>query len=262
MGEKLIDSKYNVYKKYRQMNLVNPYSFSKPILKNLIAYYKFDNNATDSSGLCPNGTETGIDYVSGKTGNAARFNSASDRIDVADTDNLSFTDNVNDIPFSINMWVYFTGFSSSLNVLINKRGTASAGGEWEISYQGGRLSFAKMNQNGNTIYQYIQSTINPFSLNTWYNITFTDDGTKTVAGMKMYINSVLNASINSSSGTYVGMLNSTSLVRFGLPSFVTSAANSAHQGYIEDVGIWKNRVLTQSDIDYLYNSGNGRTYPF
>lgn len=27
MGEKLIDPKYNVYKKYRQMNLVNPYMF-------------------------------------------------------------------------------------------------------------------------------------------------------------------------------------------------------------------------------------------
>lgn len=233
-----------------------------PLLSNLAAYYKFDNSLIDATGFSPTGIETGIDYVSGKTGNAARFDSPTDRITMADNINFSFTDNVNDIPFSINMWVYFTGFSSTSNTLINKRGTATPGGEWEVSVNGSRLSFAKMDQNGNTIYQYIQSPLSLFSLNTWYNITVTDDGTKTVAGMKMYINSILITTINSSSGVYTGMIDSTSQVRFGLASYSTSAANTAHQGYIEDVGIWKNRVLTQSEINYLYNSGAGRTYPF
>jgi len=228
---------------------------------NLIAYYKLDNDAVDATGLSPNGTATGIDYVAGKTGNAARFNAGTDRIDIADTDNLSFTDGVNDLPFSVSVWVYFTAFSGNTNTIISKRGTTTDV-EWQLLYfdVSGKLQFQKYSGGGNVISQGIKA-FNAV-LNTWYHIVVTDDGSKTFAGMRVYVNGILQVSTDISSGVYAGMANGTSITRFGLNSFSLTDPTRAHQGYLEDIGIWRGRVLTLSEIKYLYNNGSGKTYPF
>jgi len=229
--------------------------------KNLVAYYKLNSSTTDSLGLSPTGTAIGVDYVAGKTGNAARFDAATDRIDIVDTTNMSFTDGTIDIPFSISLWVYFVGFNSIGNWLINKRNAVSGGDEWQIEYYQNRIQFNKFDKANNTILQSVGTPTSSLSLNTWYNITVTDDGSKTVGGINIYINSTPQTLTNLSSGIYSGMNNGTAITRIGLNAWDLTTPTTAHQGYIEDVGIWKNRVLTQQDIDYLYNSGNGRTYP-
>ncbi|EJL66319.1 LamG-like jellyroll fold domain-containing protein [Flavobacterium sp. CF136] len=237
----------------------------KGINASLSAYYKLDGNANESTGLSPNGSATGIDYVAGKTGSAARFDSSTDRIDIADTNSFSFTDGVNDLAFSMSMWVNFTVFTVAIsgstygNWLINKRGTGT-NNEWQLVLHEGELKFFKFNASG-SIYQGIKMA-NPFSLNTWYNLVYTDDGSKTNAGMKFYINSVLQTVSNNNSGTYTGMTNGTNGVRIGLNSWDLSSPYLRHQGYIEEVGVSKNKALNQSEIDYVYNGGNSRTYPY
>jgi hypothetical protein len=246
--------------------MFNPIFFAgnRGLLAKLVAYYTFNSVTTESTGLSPNGTGFGIDYVAGKTGNAVRFNGATDRVDVTDNNNFSFTDGVNDIPFSINVWIYFTAFTAIAgNWIINKRNAVSGGDEWQIhrSTADGKIYFTKFDKVSNTISQAISTSSFSSSLNTWYNITFTDDGSKTVAGLKIYVNGVLQTTASAGSGTYTGMPNGTSLTRFGLNSWNLTTFECAHNGYLEDVGIWKGRVLNQTEITYLYNSGNGRTYP-
>lgn len=236
---------------------------TNPTNTDLVAYYNLDSNTNDQTGLSPNGVATGIDYVAGKTGTCARFDSGTDKIVIADSDNLSFTSGGGvDLPFSISMWVYFTGFNSVGNWLINKRETVSQIGEWQIVYSGSRLIFQKYGSI-DTTYQAIQTGTNPFSLNSWYFITCTDDGSKTNAGMKIYINSFLKTVISSNNGTYTGMINSNKETVIGLinNSGVANPA-TAHLGYIEDVAIWKNKVLTQAEINYLYNANRANIYPF
>jgi len=238
---------------------------TNPTNTDLVAYYNLDSNTNDQTGLSPNGVATGIDYVAGKTGTCARFNLGTDRITIADSNNLSFTNGSGtDIPFSISMWVYFTGFNSTGNWFINKRDAEPTVNisEWQFIYANSRLSFTKFDSTS-VISQGVSTDVNPFSLNAWYFITFTDDGSKTNAGMKIYINSFLKTVINNNNGTYIGMSNTNKNTTIGVLSS-TTAPNiaTAHQGYIEDVGIWKNKVLTQAEINYLYNANRANIYPF
>jgi len=236
------------------------------ILTGIVASYTLNNVTTDATGLSPTGTAAGITYVAGKTGNCAVFDNLNDKIDIADTTNLSFTDGVDDIPFSINMWVYFTGFSITGNFLFNKRANTLGNNEYQFTYSTSlsAIRFVKIDKldSGATIYQGMRSPTSIISLNTWYNITWTDDGSKTFAGMKMYINGVEQTVTELSAGSYTGMPNGTSITRMGQAAFGVLDDNSRHQGRLEDVSVWKGKVLSQAEVTYLYNGGAGRTYPF
>ncbi len=240
-------------------------SLISPGNTNLVAYYNLDSNTNDQTGLSPNGTPTGIDYVAGKTGNAARFNANGDIIDIADSTNLSFTNGSGiDTPFSINVWVYFTSFSSTGGWILNKRTATSGGDEYQLVFnsQANALFFTKFDRTSNSIAQTMQTIGSVASLNTWYMVTVTDDGSKTFAGMKMYINASLRPVTDTSAGTYTGMNNGSAIFRLGNSAWAAPTAPLQFLGYLEDVGIWKNKVLSQGDISYLYNYGNGKTYPF
>jgi len=248
--------------------MFNPIFFSgiksSALLTNLVAYYTLNSITSDSTGLSPTGTATGVDYVSGISGNAARFNATGDRVTIADNTNFSFTTGLgNDIPFSMSMWVYFTGFSSAFNFIINKRANTGGNDEWQLirSNSDGNLYFYKFDRTNPAIHQTIRTSSAPFSLNTWYFITITDDGTKTVAGMKMYINGTLQTVSSAGTGSYTGMPNGTSGTTIGISNWDFANSTLQHLGYVEEVAIWRNRALTQTEITYLYNSGTGRTYP-
>ena len=238
---------------------------TNPTNTDIIAYYNLDSNTSDQTGLSPIGVATGIDYVTGKTGTCARFDANTDRIDISDTDNTSFTAGGGvDMPFSVSMWVYFTGFNSTANFLINKRDASPTVriGEWQIIYLGSRLLFTKFGST-DIVHQTIQTDTNPFSLNAWYFITCTDDGSKTNAGMKIYINSFLKKVDAFNAGSYIGMINSDKKTVIGTINISQGVNETAtHQGYIEDVSIWKNKVLSQSEINYLYNANRANIYPF
>lgn len=233
----------------------------------LVGYFKFENNVIDSTGVLPSATGTGTDFVSGKVGNSIRFDANTDRVDIPDSDNLSFTTGGgNDLPFSISMWVYFTAFTSGTpdfgNWLINKRNTISGGDEWQIALYNNQLLFNKIDRSNNIIAQGIKTSSNPFLLNNWYHIVCTDNGSKLESGMKIYINSSLQSTITASQGgVYTGMPNGNSITRLGLNAWDIVTPRLRHQGYIDELSIWKNRTINQDEVSFLYNSGTGKTYP-
>lgn len=233
---------------------------------NIACSYTMANSLVDATGICPALTGSGVIYVAGVNGvanTAAKYDNPNDRLDVANTVNLSFTNGTNDIPFSINMWVLFTGYSSVGNWLISKRGAGGAGNlEYQLLYNTAtnKLSFQKFDKINEAIKQVIGSPVSPFALNTWYNITITDNGTGTFAGMKMYINGVLQTITDDSvGGVYTGMLLGNSIIRFGQAAWALDPS-SAHQGNLEDISVWR-RELTQAEATYLAFA-TGRTYPF
>lgn len=244
-----------------QFNPVQFYNYgsggAKDFNPNIVGYYKFDSNPDDFSGLGYNGTTVGTPtYVAGKVSNSIDFNaSLGNYINISDNSDFSFTNGSNDLPFSISMWVNFSSFASIGNWLINKRDATSGGDEWQLSFGDSRLTFAKFNHNNNGIFQLIRSSLNPFVINTWYHICYTDNGSGLVGSGKLYINGVLNVNINANTGSYVRMNNGTSLTRIGQASFQLSG-NYHHYGKIDELGIWKNRELTPSEVLELYNRGN------
>lgn len=245
----------------------NPIFFSggRNLNNKLVSYYKFDSSPNESTGLSPNGNPTGVDYVTGIQSNAVRFDAATDRVDFADDPNFSFTSGGGvDLPFSMSAWVYFTGFSSGGNWIANKVALSNGLAEWAmVLSSSGSLAFIKYDRTSFSISQSVSTNSFTFSLNTWYHIVVTDNGSKTASGMKIYINKTLQSvSDTSAGGTYTGMNNGVSIMRLGLNSWDLSSPNDRHQGYIDEYSIWKNRTLTVSEISYLYNLGLGRTYPF
>lgn len=233
--------------------------------KRLVAYYSFNNNNANDSLGNHNGTVVGTPtFVSGKVGNAIDFvnNDSLNNITIPDSNDFSFTDGTNDLPFSMSFWVNITANSSVGNVIISKRGTVAGNSEWQFTIFNisGFLQFTKIDKTNLSIQQNARHNTT-LSLSTWYHFVITDNGTKTFSGMKIYINGVSVSLIdNSVGGTYTGMGNSTVALTLGnaTQGFATTIK---HRGLIDEVAIWKNRELTAAEVTQIYNSGIGITYP-
>jgi hypothetical protein len=239
------------------------------LLPNLVAYWNFDGNGTDSvNGVTPI-LQTNVTYNNDSIlGTSAAITSATAILRYADRDDFSFVNSTNtgDVPFSISCWVFFTGFSSIGNWFINKRTITTGGDEWQFNASGAvnRLNFSKFQFNNRFISQNVQSTLNPFVLNTWYHIVATDKGTANFNDMNMYINGVNVSDVREDiGGTYTRMNNGTGRLGLFLLEQADDSRNSntRHQGRLDEVAIWKNRELTPKEVLYLYNAGAGRTYP-
>ena len=237
------------------MNALHTLIFGRKYLDtSLVGKYLLKTNSIDTSGNVFNGSDFGIDYVVLGGVETALFNATSDRIDISDNDKFSFTNGGGiDVPFSISMWVYFTAFSASGNWFINKRGNTILTDEWQCMLYLGTLRFTKIGGSAN---QGIKTSTNPFSLNTWYNIVCTDNGTKTNAGMKLYVNGVLQTSSNDNSGSYTGMQNGTSITRIGNPAWGIGGGYLNHQGGINNIEIYKNKELNATEVSDIYTNGN------
>jgi hypothetical protein len=229
-------------------------------LTNLVGYYPFNSNANDLSGKGYNGTQVGVPtYGTGKVGNAINFgNDAVFRyVNIPDNNDFSFTNGTTDVPFTISMWVNLTATSLTGNFFINKRSALNNGNdEWQFVFINNRVEFAKFQFNNNSIIQIIGSSLNPFSLNTWYHICYTDNGSGAIGSGKIYINGSLNSPFNANSGgTYTRMNNGNNLTRIGLNSWSPSF-DLKHRGLIDELAIWKNRELTATEVAELYTKGN------
>jgi len=233
---------------------------NKGLNNKLVAYYKFDGNANASLGGI-DGTATGSpSYTTGKIGNCLNLqNDTTLRyITLADSDIFSFTNGAGtDLPFSISMWIYVYAFSTQYNSLFTKRLNDSINEEYNLAFTSGGITLTKFTNNSS-----LKSISCPISLsiNTWYHLIITDSGSKVASTEKFYINGVQYNANGAIPTGYSGMPNGTAPLRIGWT--VNPNEQRKHKGLIDELGIWKGRMLNQSDVNQLYNSGSGRTYPF
>lgn len=228
----------------------------------LVAYYSFDsNNANDLVGG-NNGTLIGSPtFTSGINNDAIDFGNDSvvKYVNIADSNTLSFTSGGgDDIPFSFSFWINIYSYSSTGSFIVCKRNSSQL--EYHIHLNNsGFLNFVKFS-NSATNYQAKQF-MNSLDLNTWYHVVITDSGNKIQSEMNAYIDSIIQSGTNYQSGTYTGMVNTNANVFIGIPEFLVNG-NTKTKGIIDELAIWKNRELTQSEVTELYNSGIGKFYPF
>lgn len=237
------------------------------LLPELVAYYKFDDNLLESTGMSPNGSRSSLlTYASGKIGDSVSFEANvegnSTYIDISNNSNFSFTDGPgNDLPFSISLWITLEGFSTIGNFLITKR-DASTNDEYQVVIlSDNSLIFNKFSNGTSSAYQAISVSNAIPEFAQWCHIVYTDDGSKTVSGMNFYINSVLASKNDISFGSYLGMNSGSSFVRLANASW-NAIYTTQHRGKIDELAIYKNRCLSQKDVKALFNSNYGKTYPF
>lgn len=226
----------------------------------LWGYYKFSdlNDSTiNPANLSGSGTYS---FVAGKLGNAVEFISNS-ALRIFSGNKYSFSDGTNDIPFSFSCWIYYKGGGGSGNRHIFGRnmsggGSASTNSEYQfyIERTTAKLCFIKYSLGNNLNYKIILST-SVLTANTWYHIAYTDDA---MGNEKFYINSVLSTVTKVNGGTgYIKMSITSSNEGFGNSLGIVSSLY-AFYGILDDFSIFKNKVLSQKDVEWIYNGGVGR----
>jgi hypothetical protein len=220
---------------------------SSTLNTNLYSVYNAENNANDSFGS-NNGTAVGgLTYTTGKIGQAFQFNGTNSYVSLPNSSGqFNFTGN-----FTINAWINIPNYNVGQAIFVN----FSSGGSYGYgiaAYLGTNNTFAFEMRNGNTIGQFI--TIGGIPTSNWKMVTFVREVGQT---SKVYIDGVL------SSGSYALGLSSIS------PGFQASQNvnlggfnNNSNANHKQDAtSIWT-RTLTISEVTELYNSGNGKQYPF
>jgi len=210
-----------------------------PTPSGLVGHWTMDDDAAnttvvDSSGYGNDGTarqNTSVLSTTGKSGSALTFNGSSDYINCGNDSSLDLTDN-----FTIAAWIKPTSFSW-LGGIVGKYHTYPANSYW--LRLGSVYPYNKVSFGGKTILNS-SSTLNA---NQWYFIVAMSD-----SGIgKIYINGNLDAS------SAVSISSSSDPVCIGADYL---DAPRYFDGVIDNVMIF-NKVLSQAEIDTLYNGGLG-----
>jgi len=226
---------------------------------NLVASYSFDTDFSDYTGNNPltafGGATAGV--TGGKVSDCAELDGNSDYTIAVDSDDFSFTNGTNDLPFSISFWANFQTHSSNppdASWIITKR-DASTNEEYQVTFFDNSFQFWLFSQGGNSAYVTASLPFTPITGGTtWQHFTVTYDGSQTFSGIKMYIDGVSQTLTDSSVGAYLGMINGSEPVNIGSQGW--NPTQGEFDGKLDEFHIWKNRELTQSEVTDIYNTEN------
>lgn len=215
-------------------------------------FYYFALNETSgttavNSAGSPNGTSTATINVTGKLGRAHQFN-GTNTIYVS----AGESQKIYDQSVSISLWVYCTtlpGTSGNEAYLVR---AISGSSPWEhiyiTLYTDNKLYFYVKNTQG-TDYRVVSS--GTLSANQWNHVVAVANGR---SSLRLYVN---GSSVGTDADVLYGSISS------GMTSWSIGNAyaggDSGFVGSIDEVMI-THVGLTEPQVQYLYNSGNGRTY--
>lgn len=218
------------------------------LLDGLIAYYKLDGNANDSSPNAYNGTPTDItfDFANGKIYEGAGANGSSSTIETAD-----ITEFHGATSFTVDCWLNFSTIRDQF--ILGKWEYLSQGTFGLRGIAGGELQFficAALDDPGSNAVQ--TSGLN-LTTGTWYYVTIVYDGSLTggTNRAKVYVDGVL--AFTTEIGTIPASLTS-GTAGFQMGS-IGWGSQLAHVN-IDECGIW-DRPLTADERAERYNNGNG-----
>ena len=171
----------------------------------------------DSTSFGNHGTTNNMDaaaQVAGQVNGSFDFDGVDDYVDVVDDDSLSFTDNINDSPFSLSFWV-----SSDASIQDSLAGksfetTGQEKREWAIRISpGGLLRFVLYDNDSLT--DFIGKDSGTTLPAGWHHVLATYDGSGASAGMKIYVDGVRDDATTIESGSYSSMKNTDATVMLG-----------------------------------------------
>ena len=198
------------------------------------------NDGTSSGMTQANLVQSDLSFTSGYSPYALDFDSASgDYIDVGTTLNsmLEIGDS-----FSISAWVNF-GNTAADRTIISNFTSAIKGIQFRVkSNESIRIIFAQ----SSSVYLFVDSS--SLAIDTWHHAVFTYDGSNTIGGLKLYINSILDNNTNGTSGTITTMTSTDSL-KIG-----AYTSGQYFDGHISNASIW-NTELTSAQVTEIYNEG-------
>jgi hypothetical protein len=218
---------------------------SSPLLTSLVAHWKLEEASgvrADSHGANHLSDNNSTGQAAGKLGNAAHFAAANEE-SLAIADNAALS--MGDIDFTLAGWVYFDTLGAG--GLAAKWGPGPAF-EYMVYFDGTNLRFY-VSANGSASVSIANSQ--SISAATWYFFVAWHDAVANTISLS--VNNNTAASLSHSAGVFDGS------AAFSLGRNEDGLAWL--DGRLDSISIWK-RLLTAAERTQVYNSGNGRDYPF
>jgi concanavalin A-like lectin/glucanase superfamily protein len=221
---------------------------------NCIAFYEMENTSwldstSNSYTMTASGSPTSI---SGLVGNCGHFVSSSSQY-LKRTYNTDFA--VSAVDWSVTFWFKAASFIDSA---ILSRDDTGFGNHVYMVYTGfggsGQNLFFNVYTNGGTNNNTLQATsFGNLSTGTWYFGAFTYTNSTNTGRLS------INAGTQDSIVTINNPINNATFDPM-IGATVPSSPAQFWNGDIDQVGFWKGRVLSTSDITALYNGGSGLTW--
>jgi Concanavalin A-like lectin/glucanases superfamily len=256
------DEIISLYNNSKGLSLSNfksiPDTLGYGLLDNLVSYWDYDNNPDDQHRNY-NGDITGVIQSKGIMNNSYYYDGVDDYIDYGDKDEFSFTDGSRDIPFSISCWMKPSNISNT-QTLWGKAGPSTSLWNYICLIYQNNIYF-QLYGGGGAIQLRSQSSNEISTTDIWYHVVCTYDGSKLPTGMKIHINGeevVYSVRLNNNS--YDGMPVSTYTFKTGTMQLPGGTYDYPFDGDIDELCVWKNRILSENDITTLYNDGFGLSY--
>jgi hypothetical protein len=231
------------------MFLINPYilqASGNPLWDGLLAYYTADNTPNDALGTYNGTLVNGATYGTGIINQGFSLDGVNDYVDFGNV--LDFDGSA---PLSISAWVNINSGTGNKSIL-SKMNSSSPNDGYQFWVSNRSLQFA-ICSNINTDAVYVYSTSNAVPLSTWCHCVVTYDGSKTAAGVNLYIDGSVNNII------FTDNFTGTSANSYSANIGARSGTNNFFNGLVDEVATW-NRELTASEVTELYNSGAGLQY--
>jgi len=213
-------------------------------------HWKFDDNASDSSGNGKTLTVSGATYVSGKLGNGIQFDGINDYSSVASGDSL----NVGTGDFSLAFWMRANNSFTTFLVpsIISKRATYLGYNIYMNNL--GRIN-VHINDTNDTAY-YTARTVAGYNDNKWHHVAVSVDRdtalTIYIDGTSVSFTVVSSAKLSDVQGS----LDNSGVFRVGCTSNTTGLLS----GIIDELMLFK-KALSAQEVSVLYNGGAGTNKP-
>ena len=210
----------------------------------LVSWWKGENNAQDSYKFGHHGTiEGSATFMSGRTGQAFKFDGKDDLINLGSKPGTIFADPTN-ASLSVSFWMKTAATKSSqgsMYMIDSGAGTESKRGFYCNTAQGSIYCAVRQ---AAVIYKVAASNVMP--LNSWKYVTLTFDNENDE--LKLYVDGALSKT---------GTEEQVSGITFASTQAVIGATNSKQlffNGSLDEVAVW-NRALSTGEIKSIYDAG-------
>jgi hypothetical protein len=214
-------------------------------------YYTLDSDLTDSFGNGTLSSNANVTFASGKIGNAAVFNGSSSYAYRNDVTILSGTSDR-----SYSLWSYINSGSTGRALLLGQGNFNASNQNFDLeanSYHSGTVSDSYgVHWWGNGL-KFDSAQV---LYDQWVHLVITQSGGNiNSTNTKLYVNGVQKTLNNANTSTY--SIPSSSRISLGARAYGSGADRDLFvNGKIDHVRMF-NRVITQSEVNALYNSGTG-----
>lgn len=171
-----------------------------------------------------------------------------DRVDVPDSDGLSFTDGTTDIPHSVCAWVRPATVTGDFMLLSKRNQGVANGSEWWLGFGTTYVNFTL--GDGQTPTNRIGRLAPALTAGAWTHVAATYSGSGAASGVKIYFNGVQVDNANDVNGTYVRTRNSTANVCIGAFNNGGAFVNFLN-GRVDDVHVHTHE-MSASDVRFMY----------